>query len=133
MSLKATDWVFYWSDLVQLLTWLHVVDYHNFGTVKYSILKINSLPLNNCFSFRNVLQNGVNSLSKMVLKNSIFCPIAQTFVHFRSYNLVQISQVCGPNTYQIMYRATWDFQCQYLQLSHGRVLMANLLQKLIFR
>ena len=41
-------------------------------------LKINSLPLNNCFSYRNVLQNGVNTLSKMFFfssKSSRFCTL----------------------------------------------------------
>ena len=31
-----------------------------------------------------------------------------------------------------MYGETLDFQCQHLQQYYGRVLMANLLQKLIF-
>ena len=35
-------------------------------------LQINSLALNNYFSYRNGFQNGVNALSKMVLKNAFF-------------------------------------------------------------
>ena len=31
-----------------------------------------------------------------------------------------------------MYGESFDFQCQHLQQFHGRVLIANLLQKLIF-
>ena len=43
------------------------------GTVKYSCL--NSLPLNNGCSYKNILQNGVN------------------------FYFVQISPICGPSTY----------------------------------
>ena len=112
---KDTDWVFHTGRIChvwfQLLTWLHVSDYHIFGTVKDSSLKINSLPLNNCFSYRNVLQNGVNSLSKKVLKNSGFCSKALNCVHFGPYDLVQTSLECSSNTYQIMWsNNTWrDF------------------------
>ena len=102
-----------------------------FGTVKNGSLKIDSLPLNNCFCYRNVLQYGVNSSSKWFLNNLVFCPKAQNFVHFGLYDLVQISSVCGPNTYQVMYGYSSEFQCQQLQHQQRRVLMANLLQKLI--
>ena len=49
-----------------------------FWKLKDCSLKINSSSLNNCFSSRNVLQNGVNVLSKTVknrllMKNSKFC------------------------------------------------------------
>ena len=33
----------------------------------------------------------------------------------RAYDFVQISPACGPNTYQIMYGETLDFQCQRQQ------------------
>ena len=36
-----------------------------FGTLEDGRLEINSLALNNCFSYRNDFQNGVNALSKM--------------------------------------------------------------------
>ena len=51
---------------MQLLTWLHV------RTLKGGSLEINSLALTNCFNYRNVFQNGVNILSKMVLKTQFF-------------------------------------------------------------
>ena len=54
------------------------------------------------------------------------------FVHFEPYDLVHTSPACGPSTYQTMYGETLDFQCQHLQRQHGKVLMANFLQKLIF-
>ena len=37
-----------------------------FGTLKDNSLLINSLASNNCFSHRNIFQNGVNTLSKLV-------------------------------------------------------------------
>ena len=40
---------------------------------------------------------------------------AQNFVYFGPYDFVQISPACGPNTYQIMYGDTLDFQCQHQQ------------------
>ena len=40
--------------------------------LKDGSLEINTLALNNCFSYRNVFKNGVNALSKMVFKNPIF-------------------------------------------------------------
>ena len=43
-----------------------------FRTLTDGSLEINSLALNNCFSFKNVFQNGANALSKMVLKNPVF-------------------------------------------------------------
>ena len=46
---------------------------------------------------------------------TIFCQKVQHFVWFRPYNVVQISPVCDPNTYQIMYGETLDFQCQHQQ------------------
>ena len=35
-----------------------------FGTLKDGSLEINSLDLNNCFSYRNVYQNGVKRFIK---------------------------------------------------------------------
>ena len=66
----------------------------------------------------------------MVLKNLDFGPKPPNFIHFEQYDLVQISPVCGPTTYQIMHKKNLDLQCQHLQRQHGKVLMANLLQNL---
>ena len=79
------------------------------------------------------MQNGVNGLTKTVLKNSLFSQKAQNFVHFGPYDLVQISPACDPNTYQIMFEETLDFQREHMYRQHRKVLLANLLQKLIFR
>ena len=49
----------------------------------------------------------------MVKKTRFFCQKAQTFVHFGPCDLVQISPACDPNTYQIIYGETFDFQCQH--------------------
>ena len=47
-------------------TWLHVSQtILSFGTLKDDSLEIYSLALNNCFSYRNVFQNGINALSKI--------------------------------------------------------------------
>ena len=37
---------------------------------------------------------------------------SQNFVHFGQNDFVQISVVCNPNTYQIMYGENLDFQSQ---------------------
>ena len=42
-----------------------------------------------------------------------FCQKAQNCVYFRIQDFVQISPACGPNTYQIMYGETLDFQYQH--------------------
>ena len=53
--------------------WSDVWDYCNFGALKFGSfgsLQINCLAWNdNCFSYRNVFQNGVIALSKLVLKH----------------------------------------------------------------
>ena len=58
--------------LMQLLTWLHVLDNHNFGTMKDDRRSINTSASNTCFCHRNGFQNGVSPMSKMV---TIFCHI----------------------------------------------------------
>ena len=60
-------------NLATRVGWITII----LGTPINGSLKIIILPSNNCFSDRNVLQNGVNALSKMVSKNSVFCPKAQ--------------------------------------------------------
>ena len=43
---------------------------------------------------------------------------AKNFVYFGPYDFVQILPACGPNTYQIMYGETLDFQYQSQQWLH---------------
>ena len=56
-----------------------------FRTLKDSSLQINSLASNDCFSNRNVFQNGVNALSKMVnhffVKSLKFCVVRTIQLH----------------------------------------------------
>ena len=57
-------------------------------------------------SLKNVLQNGVNSSSKLVFNNPLFLSKNRFFLHFETYDLVQCSPACKPNTYQLMYGET---------------------------
>ena len=52
--------------LLQLLTWLHVLDYHIFEIMKEESFSIHSLASCNCFTYRNRFQNGANDMSKIV-------------------------------------------------------------------
>ena len=52
----------------------------------------------------------VSTLSQKWL--AIFFQKAENFVYFILYDFVEISPAGGPNTYQIMYGKTLDFQCQ---------------------
>ena len=100
--LLTVCFILIWSPcLVQLLAWSHVLDYHIFfETPKNGSLKIHSLPSNNYFSYRYVLQKGVNALSKLDLKELVFfLSKSLYFVHFRPHDLVQ---ACSQNTYQIV-------------------------------
>ena len=72
------------------------------------------------------MQNDINALSKMLLKNSRVLSKTLNFEHFEPYDLVQTSPACGPNTYQIIYGETLDFQCQHLKRQHGKVFKGNL-------
>ena len=49
-----------------------------------------------------------STLSRKWLK--MFCQKAQNFKYFPPYNFVKILPACGPNTYQIMYGESLDFQ-----------------------
>ena len=48
-----------------------------FGTLKDGSLLINTLPSNICFSYKNMFQNGVDALSKIV---DAFLSKAQNFI-----------------------------------------------------
>ena len=56
---------------------------------------------------------GMPTLCQKLLTS--FCQKAQNFVWFGPYDFVKIKPACGPNTYQIMYGETLDFQCQHQQ------------------
>ena len=82
-----------------------------FGTLKDDSLKINSLALNNCFSHRNIFQNGINTLSKMVnhflSKSSKFC-IVWT-IRFCSNFTIMWSKYLSNN---VWHRRQNDFQSE---------------------
>ena len=56
----------------------------NFGKLTDGCLEINSSTLNNCFNCRHVFQNGVNSLSNMVLKIPFFVKSSKFSIRFGS-------------------------------------------------
>ena len=70
------------------------------GTLKDSSLKNNCLALSNCFSYRNVFQNGINALSK----SSKFCVVVDHTVLFKFH------LPCATNFKEMHWR---DFQCQH--------------------
>ena len=49
-----------------------------------------------------------------LLKNvqPFFAKQLKIFLYFLPHDFVKISLACGPNSYQIMYGETFDFQCQ---------------------
>ena len=51
----------------------------------------------------------------------------QKIVYFRSFDFVQILPACNPNTYQVMYGDSLNFQYQHLQQKHGKIFTVNLL------
>ena len=71
-----------------------------FGTPKIASLEISSLPSNNCFSHRNVLQKMASTLCQKMnaFKRTRFLSKSSNFVHFRPNDFVQISPACSPNT-----------------------------------
>ena len=68
--------------LLQLLTWLYVSEYRSFWNMKDGSLWICSLASFNCFTYRNLYQNGAYDMSKMInivkdflSKSSKFCVV----------------------------------------------------------
>ena len=84
--IKATDWVFHTGGICHV--WCNFEPGYTcrttiiFETVKGNRLKINSLPTKYGCSYNNVLQNGVNSLSKNVFKKLGFLPKTSKFCTF---------------------------------------------------
>ena len=66
--------------LVQLLTWLHVSDYHKIWNNERWESLTNTLASNKYLCHRDIFQNGVNTFSKIVINH--FCQRAQNFVYF---------------------------------------------------
>ena len=68
-----------------------------FGTLKNSRLKINRLPLNNCFFLQKRLVKWRQRFVKNRFKKACFCFKNSNFVHLGQYDLVQIPPACDPN------------------------------------
>ena len=64
---------------------------------------------------------------------TIFFVKKHVVVWFGPYDFVQISPACGPNTYQIMYGETLDFQCQHQQCPIWKSIFAVNLPLKLFR
>ena len=60
--------------------------------------------IDNCFSHRNVFQNDVNALSKMVLKTRFF--VIKLKISCSLDDFVQIPLACGTNNFKGMYGET---------------------------
>ena len=69
----------------------------------------------------------------MFFKTRFFVKKAQNSVHFAQYGLVQISEACGPDMYQIMHGETRLSVSAFATVARKKVVMANFLKKLIFR
>ena len=108
--------------LVHLLTWLYSRTAIIFGTLKDGSLTMNSLALNNCFSNRNICQNGINALSKNIFLKPVF------FFFFFFFFVKQLKIFHVVWTIMILFKFTsmwfkhflrnvWrdeiDFQCQH--------------------
>ena len=70
--------------------------------MKDSSLKINSLPLTYCFSYKSFLQNGVKSLSKMVKKTLVFVQ-RQKILNVVTLVSYYLSLFSGDNPPQVSY------------------------------
>ena len=83
-----------------------------FGTLKDGSLLINTWPSNICFIYRNMFQNGVDALSKIV---------------------VHILLACGTNTYLGITNDISDFRCQHLQRQYEIPYQNTIFSHLILR
>ena len=79
-----------------------------FGTLKDCSLQITSWALDNWFSYRNVFHNGVNALSKMILKSLIFLSSSSKF---RAVGTIRICSNFTCIWYKQFVRNVWrDFR-----------------------
>ena len=80
----------------------------------FRTLKDGSLQ-NNKFVPETIVSVSETSSKMVVKKVNNFLLKSSTFLKFEPYDFVQISPICGPNTYHIMYGDTLDFWCQHHQ------------------
>ena len=83
-----------------------------FGTLKDESLLIDIFASNNYFIFRNILQNGVNALSK---KMTPFRQKAEIFILFGLSDNDQFRLACGINSYFGIKNGISDYRCQHFQ------------------
>ena len=77
--------------------------------MKDGSLVLNTLASWNCFTCRNLFQNGVNDMSESLTFETAFCINAQNFVKFGSSDFDQISPACGNHIYQGITNGIFDF------------------------
>ena len=70
-----------------------------FGITKDGSLVLNTLASWNCFTCRNLFQNGANDTSECLTFETAFCKKAKNFVKFGSSDFDQISPACGKHSY----------------------------------
>ena len=66
--------------LQHLLFWFHVSNYRNFWNNERWKSVLNTLASWNCFTCRNLFQNGANDMSECLTFEAAFCKKAQNFV-----------------------------------------------------
>ena len=115
--------------LVQILTKLHVSDYHNFWNNERDNNNNNNSPLNNCFSKRNVLQIA-STLFKIGLKwlgFVLFCFVLflSKILEFCTFldhtNWFDFCQHLVQKRIKLMYGETLDFHWRGFRLAFATV------------
>ena len=86
-------------------------------------------PLKQLFQYRNIFQNVVNALSKIV---DTFLSKNLNLIQFGLSDNVQILLACGTNTYKGITNDIWDFPCQHFQRLHKKPLSEHQLFTLNF-
>ena len=70
-----------------------------FGITKHGSHVLNILASWNCFTCRNLFQNGANDMSECLTCETAFCKKAQNFLQFGSSDFDQISPASGKHSY----------------------------------
>ena len=102
--LSASKYMWDLTCLLQLLTWLHMSDYHNFWKMEDGSLLTHILAWFNCFTNRNLFQNGYNDISKMVNMVNNFLSKSSKFCVLHIIRFFQISPTYGKHIYKWNYK-----------------------------
>ena len=70
-----------------------------FGITKDGSLVLNTLASWNCFTCRNLFQNGANDMSECLTFETAFCKKSSKFCIVGSSDFDQISPACGKHSY----------------------------------